>query len=384
LLFVYCNGFRFCGNFPPVSSVSARALSTSEAQAPGKKLSIVSVRARLESGQFEFVRAKMEPAISVDLSRIRAAHERIRACIKRTPVLTSSRLDAASGASLFFKCENFQKIGAFKARGATNAVFALDDAIARAGVATHSSGNHGAAVARAAKLRGISAHIVMPSNSAKVKVHAVESYGAHIIFCEPTEEAREVACAKVIKKTGATLIHSFESEDVMAGQGTAVVELLEDVAGLDLVMCPVGGGGLLSGTAVASKSMRPKIKVIAVEPQNADDAAQSFRAGRRMVTKKKFTIADGLRTNVGEPNFAIIQRYVDDIVTVSEDAIISAMRTIWETMKIIIEPSAAVPYGAIGECKIDVAGKRVGIILTGGNVDLDAVPWMQGTTGIAA
>ena len=313
--------------------------------------------------------------MSIDLDRIRAAHERIRSFIRRTPVLTSERLNDASGASLFFKGENFQKIGAFKARGATNAVFSLDDAIAQRGVATHSSGNHGTALARAAKLRGIPAHIVMPSNSANVKVRAVESYGAHIVFCEPTEAAREAACADVIKKTGATLIHSFENEDVMAGQGTAAVELLEDVPDLDLVMCPVGGGGLLCGTAVAAKSMRPNIKVIAVEPANADDAAQSFRAGRRIVTQKKFTIADGLRTNIGPPNFAIIERYVDDIVTVSEEAITSAMRTIWETMKIIIEPSAAVPYAAFVESKIEIAAKRVGIILTGGNVDLDALPW---------
>jgi threonine dehydratase len=317
--------------------------------------------------------------MSIELDRIRAAHERIRSHVHRTPVMTSSRLDMASGTALFFKCENFQKIGAFKARGATNAVFALGEDSARRGVATHSSGNHGAAVARAAKLRGVPAHIVMPSNSAKVKVRAIESYGAHIVFCEPTEEAREIACEEVIKKTGAMLIHSFENEDVIAGQGTAAVELLEDVADLDLVMCPVGGGGLLSGTAVAAKAMQPGIKVLAVEPENADDAAQSFRAGRRMVTEKKFTIADGLRTNVGAPNFAIIQRYVDDIVTVSEEAIVSAMRTIWETMKIIIEPSAAVPYAAMIQRKIDLpktAGKRVGIILTGGNVDLDALPWI--------
>jgi threonine dehydratase len=276
---------------------------------------------------------------------------------------------------LFFKCENFQKIGAFKARGATNAVFSLDDATARHGVATHSSGNHGAAVARAAKLRGIPAHIVMPSNSTKVKIRAVESYGARVVFCEPTEEAREATCADVISKTGATLIHSFENEDVIAGQGTAAVELLEDVPDLDLVMCPVGGGGLLSGTAIAAKSMRPNTKVIAVEPENVDDAARSFRAGRRIVTEKKFTIADGLRTNIGECTFPIVQRYVDDILTVNEEAIISAMRTIWETMKIIIEPSAAVPYAGIVESKIDIGGKRVAIILTGGNVDLGALPW---------
>src|SRR5882724_3577410 len=326
--------------------------------------------------------------MTLDFPTILSARDRIQSHIHRTLVLTSSRLDEASGASLFFKCENFQKIGAFKARGATNAVFSLDDATASRGVATHSSGNHGAAVARAANLRGIPAHIVMPSNSAKVKIRAVESYGARVVFCEPTEEAREAACADVIAKTGATLIHSFENPDVIAGQGTAAVELLEDVPDLNLVMCPVGGGGLLAGTAIAAKSMRPKIKVIAVEPQNVDDAAQSFHAGRLIHTEKKFTIADGLRTNVGEPNFPIIQRHVDDIVTVSEEAIITGMRTIWETMKIIIEPAAAVPYAAIMERqpsvvtatyisanKLDITGKRVAIILTGGNIDLDALPW---------
>jgi len=314
--------------------------------------------------------------LALNLDRIRAAHERIRPYIHRTPVLTSSRFDEASRVKLFFKCENLQKIGAFKARGATNAVFVLDDASAKRGVVTHSSGNHGTALARAAKLRKIPARIVMPKNSAKVKVRAVESYGANIVFCEATQDAREAACAALIAETGATLVHPFENEDVMAGQGTAAIELLED-ADIDLVMCPVGGGGLLCGTAVAVKSMQPKIKVIAVEPANADDAAKSFRAGKRIVTKKNFTIADGLRTNVGERNFPIIQHYVDDVVTVSEGAIASAMRTIWETMKIVIEPSAAVPYAAILEEKIDIVGKRVGIILTGGNVDLDALPWMK-------
>src|SRR5436190_14348753 len=312
---------------------------------------------------------------SVNLDTIRAAHERIRPHIHRTSVLTNSWLNDACRASLFFKCENFQKVGAFKARGATNAVFTLDETTARRGVATHSSGNHGAAVARAATLRGIPAHIVMPSNSAKVKIRAVQSYGAQVVFCEPTEEAREIKCAEVINQTGAMLIHSFENEHVITGQGTAAMELLEDIPDLDVIMCPVGGGGLLAGTAIAAKSMRPQIKVIAVEPQNADDAAKSFRAGRRLVTEKKFTIADGLRTNIGEPNFAIVEQYVDDIVTVSEEAIVSAMRTIWETMKIVIEPSAAVPYAAIQGSKIDLGGKRIGIILTGGNVDLDALPW---------
>jgi threonine dehydratase len=312
---------------------------------------------------------------ALNLESIRTAHQTIRPYVHRTPVLTNSWLNDACGASLFFKCENFQKIGAFKARGATNAVFSLDDEAARGGVATHSSGNHGAAVARAAKLRGVPAHIVMPSNSAKVKIRAVQAYGAEVVFCEPTEQSREFECAEVINKTGATMIHSFENEHVIAGQGTAAMELLEDVPDLDVIMCPVGGGGLLSGTAIAAKSMRPEIKVIAAEPQNADDAAQSFHAGRRLVTEKKFTIADGLRTNIGEPNFPIIQRYVDDIVTVSEEAIVSAVRTIWETMKIVIEASSAVPYAAIAESKIDVVGKRIGIILTGGNIDLDALPW---------
>jgi threonine dehydratase len=327
--------------------------------------------------------------MSPDLASIRAAHERIRAHINRTPVLMSSRLNAACKASLFFKCENFQKVGAFKARGATNAVFALDDATARHGVATHSSGNHAAAVARAAKLRGIPAHIVMPSNAPRLKVRAVEGYGARIVFCEPTQTARETMCADVIEKTGATLIHPFENEQVMAGQGTAALELIEDVSDVDLILCPVGGGGLLCGSAIAAKTIRPKIKVVGVEPANADDAARSFRTGKLVRCEKPNTIADGLRMNMGAPNFAIVQRYVDDIVTVSEEAIVTAMRAIWETMKIIIEPSAAVPYAALIEnqpsvaaatygaaSKIDIHGWRVGIILTGGNVDLDALPWM--------
>jgi threonine dehydratase len=342
----------------------------------------------------------------LNLDKICAAHQRIRPYIKRTPVMTSEQLDRATGASLFFKCENFQEIGAFKARGATNAVLSLAEATARRGVATHSSGNHGAALARAAKLRGIPAHIVMPSNSARIKVHSVESWGAQVVFCEPTEAARESACSEVIAKTGATLIHSFENEDVMAGQGTAAIEFLEDVPDLDLILCPVGGGGLLSGTAVAAKTMRPQVKVIAAEPANADDAAQSFRAGRLIRSEKKFTIADGLRTNVGAPNFAIIQQYVDDILTVTEGAIVAAMRTIWETMKIIIEPSAAVPYAVVaGACsgnragreiasvagdtpasteELGIAGKRIGIILSGGNVDLDALPWRPVVAAVPA
>src|SRR6478609_2768591 len=271
----------------------------------------------------------------LDLDSIRRAHDRIRPYIHRTPVLTSERLDAASGASLFFKCENFQKVGAFKARGATNAVFALDDEKARRGVATHSSGNHAAALARAAKLRGIPAHIVMPSNTLKVKVRAVEGYGGQIVFCEPNQRAREEACARIVAETGATLIHPFENEDVMAGQGTIAVELLEDVPDLDLILCPVGGGGVLCGTAVAAKSLRPQIRVVAAEPAGADDAAQSFHKNTLVYQEKKATIADGLRTNLGAPNFALIRRYVDDIVTVGEDSIIAAMRALFETMKIV-------------------------------------------------
>jgi threonine dehydratase len=312
----------------------------------------------------------------IDLEAIRRAHERIRPHIHRTPVLTSARFDEASGGSLFFKCENFQKVGAFKARGATNAVLSLDEETARRGVATHSSGNHAAALARAAKLRGIPAHIVMPSNTLKVKVRAVEGYGARIVFCEPNQQAREEACARVIAETGATLVHPFENEDVMAGQGTVAVELLEDVPDLDLLLCPVGGGGVLSGTAVAAKSLRPGIKVIATEPAGADDAAQSFDKHELIRQETKNTIADGLRTDLGQPNFDLIQRYVDDIVTVTEENIVAAMRAIWETMKIVVEPSGAVAYAAILEGKVDCRAKRVGIILTGGNVDLDALPWL--------
>jgi threonine dehydratase len=314
--------------------------------------------------------------MALDLAAIRTAHDRIRPHIHRTPVLTSARLDAASGASLFFKCENFQKVGAFKARGATNAVFALDDEMAKRGVATHSSGNHAAALSRAAKLRGIAAHIVMPTNSPKVKVRAVEGYGGRIVFCEPNQRAREEACARIIAETGATLIHPFENEDVMTGQGTIAVELLEDVPDLDVVLCPVGGGGVLCGTAIAAKTLRPAIKVIATEPAGADDAAQSFHQHRLVYQEQKNTIADGLRTNLGAVNFALIQRYVDDIVAVPDEAIVAAMRTIWETMKIVVEPSGAVPYGAVLEKLVDLQAKRVGIILTGGNVDLDALPWM--------
>lgn len=313
----------------------------------------------------------------LDLAAIRRAHDRIRPHIHRTPVLTSARLDAACGGRLFFKCENFQKVGAFKARGAANAVFALDDAAAARGVATHSSGNHAAALARAAALRGIPAHIVMPSNSAKPKIRAVEGYGGRITLCEPTQAAREAACARILAETGATLVHPYENDDVMAGQGTAAVELLEDAPDLDFMLCPVGGGGLLAGTAVAAKALRPGIVVIATEPEEAGDTARSFAAGRIVPLEKTTTIADGLRTTIGRPNFEIARRHVDRVATVSEAEIVTAMRTIWETLKIVIEPSCAVPYAAIQSGKVDVAGRRAGLILTGGNVDLDALPWFK-------
>jgi threonine dehydratase len=313
---------------------------------------------------------------TLTLADIRAAHARIADKIHRTPVLTSATLDALCGAQLFFKCENFQKIGAFKARGATNAVFTLTDAEAANGVATHSSGNHAAALARAARLRGIPAHIVMPSNAPKTKIESVRRNGGIIVFCEPTLVAREAACAKIIAETAARLVHPFDDYAVMAGQGTATLELLEQAPDLDLIIVPVGGGGLLCGTAVAAKGARPGIRVIAAEPAGADDAARSFAAGRIIPLEKASTVADGLRTSLGERNFPLIQQHVDGIVTVSEESIVAAMRRIWDVLKIIIEPSCAVPYAAILEQKIDVSGKRVGIILTGGNVDLDALPWL--------
>ena len=313
---------------------------------------------------------------TLTLADIRAAHARIADKIHRTPVLTSATLDALCGAQLFFKCENFQKIGAFKARGATNAVFALTEAEAANGVATHSSGNHAAALARAARLRGIPAHIVMPSNAPKTKIESVRRNGGIIVFCEPTLLAREAACAKIIAETGARLVHPFDDYAVMAGQGTATLELLEQAPDLDLIIVPVGGGGLLCGTAVAAKGARPGIRVIAAEPAGADDAARSVAAGRLIPLEQAATIADGLRTSLSARTFPLIQQQVDGIVTVSEESIVAAMRRIWEVLKIIIEPSCAVPYAAVMDEKIDVSGKRVGIILTGGNVDLDALPWL--------
>jgi len=311
------------------------------------------------------------------LAQIREAHLRIKDRINRTPVMTSGTLDADAGATLFFKCENFQKGGAFKARGATNAVFALPDSQIGNGVATHSSGNHGAALARAARLRGIAAYVVMPDSAPRAKRESVERYGGKIVPCEPTLEARERTLERVIEETGAFLVHPYNDLRVMAGQGTTAVELIESVPDLDLVLCPVGGGGLLSGVAVAAKSLDASIRVIGVEPAMADDAARSFRTGRIVPSVEPRTMADGLRSSLGDKTFAEIRRYVDDIVTVSEESIVRGMRRIWDVMKILVEPSGAVAYAALVQPEVvDVAGKRVGLILTGGNLDLDHLPWI--------
>lgn len=296
----------------------------------------------------------------------------------KTPVLSSSILNQHFGCELFFKCENFQKVGAFKFRGGCNAVFNLAESELSKGVATHSSGNHAQAVALAAKMRGIQATIVMPENAPTVKVAAVRDYGAKIEFCAPTIQAREDGLKAVQARTGATEIHPYDNFYVIAGQGTAALELHEQVQGLDYLLAPVGGGGLLSGSALSSKAIAPSRQVIGCEPANADDAFRSFKRGERITDVVPNTIADGLRTTVGQLTFPIIQQYVDDICTVSEEAIVEAMRLIWSRMKIIIEPSCAVPLAALLEKKIsNTLHKRIGIILTGGNVDLDKLPWMS-------
>jgi threonine dehydratase len=295
--------------------------------------------------------------------------------IHRTPVLTSESINNIFECQLFFKCENFQKVGAFKFRGATNAVLSLNEEDARKGVATHSSGNHAAALALAARNRGITAYVVMPENASVIKKSAVEDYGAHITYCKPTQEDREETLQFVLEKTGAVEIHPYNNFNVIAGQGTAAKELLEEIFDFDLVLCPVGGGGLVSGTSISVKTMSPLTKVIACEPSGADDAYQSFKTGRLFPSITPKTIADGLLTSLGDLTFQIIQKYVDDVVTVSDEAIVKAMRLIWERMKILVEPSSAVPLAAILENKVDVKGKRVGIILSGGNVDLEDLPF---------
>ena len=306
---------------------------------------------------------------------IEDARERIAGKVNITPVLTSSTLDGLSGARLFFKCENFQKGGAFKARGATNAVFSLSESVARRGVATHSSGNHAGALARAAALRGIRAYVVMPDNTPQAKRDAVARYGAEVTWCAPTQAARESTVRQVLAATGATLIHPYDDLLVMAGQATAAVELLSAVPDLEVLLCPVSGGGLLSGTAVAAKTLKPGIRVIGVEPAGADDAARSLHAGRIVPVDHPNTIADGLRATIGERPFAEIRRLVEDIITVTDEAIVRAMRQLWEVMKIVVEPSGAVPYAALLDAPPALRGRRIGIIVSGGNLDLDHLPW---------
>jgi len=317
---------------------------------------------------------------AADFSDVRDAAARIAPYAHRTPVMTCAALDEMAGRKLFFKCEPLQKGGAFKFRGACSAVMKLDNASTRRGVVTHSSGNHAQAIALAAKVRGIAAHVVMPENAPRVKKAAVEGYGARITFCEPTQKAREQAAAQVVKHTGAIYIPSYDHADIIAGQGTAALELLDEQPELDAVLVPVGGGGLLAGTCLASHGVKPEIALFAGEPAGADDAARSLTAGDRVTDNPPpTTIADGLLMTLGELTWPIVRDHVENIFTVTDEQIIDAMRVIWQRMKILIEPSAAVAVAAV----LDDAFKslrgveRVGVILTGGNVDLDRLPWME-------
>ncbi|HEX2395812.1 MAG TPA: pyridoxal-phosphate dependent enzyme [Bacteroidales bacterium] len=306
---------------------------------------------------------------------VRQAHVRIADFIHRTPVLSSSGINDITGASVFFKCENFQKVGAFKYRGATNAVFSLPEHEAIKGVATHSSGNHAAALALAAAKRGIKCDVVMPRTAPPPKIEAVRHYGANITFCEPTLKSREETLASIISQSGAILIHPYDNFNVICGQGTAAKELMEEVGDLDVMLAPVGGGGLLSGTSLSAKSVNPAITVYGCEPANADDAYRSFNSGTIHPSVNPKTIADGLLTSLSVLTFTMIRKYVDAIYTVSEEAIIEAMELVWKRMKIIIEPSSAVPLAVVLQNKDTFRGKKVGIILSGGNVDLTNLPF---------
>ncbi len=311
------------------------------------------------------------------LNDIIKAAERIRPFAHRTPVLTNEGLNRLVGAQVFLKCENLQKVGAFKFRGASNAVYSLTDAEAARGVCTHSSGNHAAALALAAKMRGIPAYIVMPNNAPSVKKNAVAGYGGLITFCEPTLEARESTLDGIRLDTGANVVHPYNDERVITGQGTATLELLEDVPDLDVIIAPVGGGGLLSGTSIAAREIKKGIRIIAGEPEMADDAYRSMKAGEIIPLKNPKTIADGLLTSLGTLTFPIIQKNVEQIVTVSEAGIIESMKYIWERAKLIIEPSSAVAIGVLWERKIDLSGLKIGVIISGGNVDLEKLPWQK-------
>jgi threonine dehydratase len=313
--------------------------------------------------------------MTVTLTHIQKAAERIKPYIHRTPSITNESLNQRVGAQVFLKCENMQKVGAFKFRGACNAVYSLSDEEAKPGVCTHSSGNHAQALALAAKLRGIPAYIVMPNNAPQVKKDAVAGYGGIITFCEPTLDARESNLARIANETGATVVHPYNDERVIAGQGTATLELLDQIPDIDAVIAPVGGGGLLSGTSIAAKGLKPNIRVIGAEPEMADDAYRSLKEGNIVPSNNPQTLADGLLTSLGTLTFPIIQQNVEQIVTVSEQGMIDTMKFIWERAKIIIEPSAAVAVAVLWEKKIDLSGLKIGVILSGGNVDLNKLPW---------
>jgi threonine dehydratase len=307
---------------------------------------------------------------------IENAHARIKPYVHRTPVLSSSAINSITGAELYFKCENFQKVGAFKFRGATNAVLLMNKDILKRGVATHSSGNHAAALALAARNQGIPAYMVMPENAPEVKIDAVRSYGAEITFCKPDLKAREAGLKNVLERTGAVFIHPYDNFNVICGQGTAAKELLEDIPAPDIIMAPVGGGGLISGTSIAAKAMIKNIRIIAAEPENADDTFRSFRKGSLIPSVNPQTVADGLLTSLSQLTFEIIKNNVNDVYTASEEFVIQAMRMIWERMKIVVEPSSAVPLAVLLQHKELAKGKKIGIILSGGNVDLDKLPRM--------
>lgn len=314
---------------------------------------------------------------AVTYSDIKTAHERIKRHVHCTPVMKSAFLNQQIGCEVFFKCENFQKVGAFKARGACNAVFSLTPEQAAHGVVTHSSGNHGAALAWAAGKRGIAATVVVPENAPGPKKRAIEGFGAKIVYCAPTVQARESTTNELIAKHGFELVHPYDDDRVIAGQGTAAKELIEEMGEFDMVMAPTGGGGLLSGTSISAKQLLPKTKVYGGEPKGADDAYRSFTSGVLVTEQTPKTVCDGLRTTLSPRTLAIIKSNVDAIYTAEEATIIRAMRLIWETMKIIVEPSCCPPLAAILENPAEFKGKRIGVILTGGNVDLEKLPWQS-------
>tara|TARA_B110000014_G_scaffold180373_1_gene129755 strand:+ start:485 stop:1465 length:981 start_codon:yes stop_codon:yes gene_type:complete len=314
-------------------------------------------------------------AASID--DVRAAAKRIKGIGHRTPILTSKTLDRLAGRKLFFKCENFQKVGAFKFRGGWNAISMLSDKNAENGVCTHSSGNHAQAVAYAALKRGIPAYIVMPNNSPDVKLEAVKGYGAHITLCEPTLEARRTTLEKIAEKTGAEVIHPFNNPNVIAGQGTAALEMIEDLGNLDAMIAPIGGGGLMSGTCITTRSLLPNAKLFGAEPKGADDAYRSLKEGKMLPQESPNTICDGLLTSLGENTWNILKDHLNAIYTVSDDEVIKAMKLIWERMKIIIEPSCATPVAVVmsPEFRALKGIEKIGIILTGGNIDLSKIPF---------